>query len=107
MTKLALLLAAIVAAAGCYVYSATPAQPVPTTVSITPFGVSMNSPSCSGRVTLSNGLATVSDPCFTDNTNVVVCTDATAPNTVSCSPGRGELTISGTGSDVISYARVR
>ncbi len=62
---------------------------------------------CTGKVRLDRGAATVDDACFTGDTNVVVCTDASAPNPVMCSARKGALAIAGTGSDEISYARVR
>ncbi len=62
---------------------------------------------CAGRTALSQGSATVNDACFTGDTNVVLCTDSAAPNPVMCSPEKGSLRISGTGSDLISYARIR
>ena len=62
---------------------------------------------CAGRTTLEQGIATVKDECFTGDSNVVLCTDNSAPNPVKCSPGKGELRIGGTGSDAISYARLR
>jgi len=69
--------------------------------------VNVNLGVCAGRVRLSGGEATVNDKCFTGDTNVVLCTDATSPNPIKCAPGEGTLAISGTGSDIISYARVR
>jgi hypothetical protein len=62
---------------------------------------------CAGRVTLQQGAATVKDGCFTGETNVVLCTDVTAPNPVMCAPGKDGLSVAGTGADTISYARVR
>ncbi len=62
---------------------------------------------CAGRVQLAQGAATVSDSCFTGDTNVVLCTDATAANAVECAAGKGKLALAGTGSDLINYARVR
>jgi hypothetical protein len=62
---------------------------------------------CAGRVTLEQGGATVEDECFTGDSNVVLCTDNSTVNPVKCSPGKGELRISGTGRDAISYARLR
>jgi hypothetical protein len=61
---------------------------------------------CAGRIALENGSATVKDTCFTGDTNVVVCTDATAANPIRCTPGNGQLSISGSANDVISYVRV-
>jgi hypothetical protein len=62
---------------------------------------------CAGRVQLAQGVATLKDGCFSGDTNVVLCTDATAANPVRCAAGDGQLEISGTGTDVINYARVR
>jgi len=62
---------------------------------------------CAGRIPLSNGNAIVKDACFTGDTNVVVCTDASNINPVRCSPGAGSLLIGGTGNDVVAYARMR
>ena len=62
---------------------------------------------CAGRVELKQGAASVKDSCFSGETNVVVCTDATAPNPVMCAPGKDALSIVGSGTDTVSYARVR
>jgi len=62
---------------------------------------------CAGPVALSQGEATIRDDCFTGDTNVVLCTDAAAPSPINGSPGPGTLSISGSGGDIISYARVR
>jgi hypothetical protein len=62
---------------------------------------------CAGRIALSQGAATVNDSCFTGDTDVVSCTDMTAPMPVMCTPANGSLTIRGTGSDRVSYARLR
>ncbi len=62
---------------------------------------------CAGRVRLAQGAATVNDSCFTGDTNVVLCTDATAANAVECAAANGKLALVGTGSDLINYARVR
>jgi hypothetical protein len=62
---------------------------------------------CAGRVRLAQGAATVSDSCFTGDTNVVLCTDSTAANAVECAAANGKLALAGTGSDLINYARVR
>jgi hypothetical protein len=62
---------------------------------------------CAGRIALSQGAATVKDSCFTGDTDVVSCTDMTAPMPVMCTPANGSLTIRGTGSDRVSYARLR
>ena len=62
---------------------------------------------CAGRVHLAQGAATINDSCFTGDTNVVLCTDATAANAVECAAGKGKLALVGTGNDLINYARVR
>jgi hypothetical protein len=62
---------------------------------------------CAGRVTLAQGSATIKDSCFTGDTNVVVCTDASAAMPVMCAADKGALRIAGSASDVVSYARVR
>jgi hypothetical protein len=62
---------------------------------------------CAGRIQLEQGSATVRDACFTGDTNIVLCTDSTAASAIRCAPGVGNLQLSGTGSDLINYARVR
>jgi hypothetical protein len=62
---------------------------------------------CAGHVQLAQGIATVNDSCFTGDTNVVVCTDASAASPVRCSAVSGQLSVAGTGADWVSYARVR
>lgn len=62
---------------------------------------------CAGRVQLAQGSATVKDTCFTGDTNVVLCTNASSAHPIRCTPERGSLTVEGSGSDMISYARVR
>lgn len=62
---------------------------------------------CAGRATLQRGSATVNDSCFTGDTNVVLCTDVSAANPVMCAPSKDLLSIAGTGTDAISYARVK
>jgi hypothetical protein len=62
---------------------------------------------CAGRIPLTNGSAIVKDACFTGDTNIVICTDATGINAVQCTPGAGSLLVGGSGSDVIAYARMR
>ena len=62
---------------------------------------------CAGRVPLANGTATVTDSCFTGDTNIVVCTDTTSASPVRCAPGAGALLVGGNSSDVIAYARMR
>ena len=62
---------------------------------------------CAGRVQLAQGAATVKDTCFTGDTNVVLCTDASSANAVQCAASNGKLVLAGNGSDQINYARVR
>jgi hypothetical protein len=62
---------------------------------------------CAGRVRLEQGAALINDACFTGDTNVVICSDASAPNAVMCAARKGALAIGGAGHDEISYARVR
>ena len=62
---------------------------------------------CAGRVRLAQGAATVNDTCFTGDTNVVLCTDASSASAIQCTAGNGKLALAGTGSDLINYARVR
>ncbi len=95
-------------AAGCFTYSAPP--PPPTTMSAwgPTGGFTLNSGgTCNGQVSLVNGSATVSDPCFTSSYDVVLCSDNTAANPVRCTSSPGSLLLSGTGSDLVAYARVK
>jgi hypothetical protein len=62
---------------------------------------------CAGRVTLAQGRAEVKGDCFSGDGNIVICTDATAPNPVMCAPRKGLLSVAGTAGDTISYARVQ
>jgi hypothetical protein len=62
---------------------------------------------CAGRVQLAQGAATIKDTCFTGDTNVVLCTDASSANAVQCAASNGKLELAGNGSDLINYARVR
>ncbi|MGH8012527.1 MAG: hypothetical protein ACREQ4_08515 [Candidatus Binataceae bacterium] len=104
---IALMLA--MSAAGCLQVQPQPAAP-PTTVSSNgPFGsFSFTSgTACSGHTTLTNGSASVDDPCFTGADNVVMCTDTTSPSAVQCTPSDGQLSVSGTAGDTIAYARIR
>jgi hypothetical protein len=72
-------------------------------------GVSVTSidEECAGRVQLAQGTATVNDACFTGDTNVVLCTDASSASAVQCTASNGKLTLAGTAGDFINYARVR
>ncbi|HYA36639.1 MAG TPA: hypothetical protein VEF03_13525 [Candidatus Binataceae bacterium] len=108
-TRLALALAALTAW-GCFYSVPQPPPPQPTTMNAWgPFGgFSLNSGGgCAGQVTLTNGVATVHDPCFTDDTNVVICSDSTAAYATRCAASQGSLSVSGNANDVIGYARVR
>jgi len=62
---------------------------------------------CAGRIALAQGEATVHDDCFSGDTNVVICTDATSASPVKCAPAPGTLNIAGNANDMISYARLR
>jgi hypothetical protein len=97
------------AASGCYTSFPAPAPPPPTSVTTWgPLGgMSINTGVCAGQVALTAGAATVSDPCFTGNTNVVLCTDTTAANAVRCTAAPGVLSVAGYDADVIAYARVK
>jgi hypothetical protein len=72
-------------------------------------GFTMTSGStCAGHVTLdSHGAFTVPDSCFYSADDVVLCTDTTYASAVRCTPGVGNLSISGVAGDTIAYARVR
>jgi hypothetical protein len=104
----ALALAALFAS-GCYMSVPAPPPPTPTTVTTWgPLGgMSINTGVCAGQVSLNAGIASISDSCFTASTNVVLCTDTTAPNPVRCAAVPGTLNLSGTGNDTIAYARVK
>ena len=62
---------------------------------------------CAGKITLSQGSASVRDDCFSGDTNIVLCTNESHPNPVRCKATSGALTIEGGGEDVIDYARIR
>jgi hypothetical protein len=62
---------------------------------------------CAGQTTLNDGQSTITDPCFTASSNIVMCTDTTAANPVKCTPASGSLSVGGTSGDTISYVRVR
>jgi len=95
-------------AAGCFTYSAPPPPPTSMSAWSPTGGFTLNSGgNCAGQVSLTGGLATVTDTCFTGSYNVVVCSDNTLPNPVRCTPSLGSLSLSGTGSDSISYARLK
>ena len=94
--------------AGCFQVQPQP-LPATTMSSWGPAGgFTMSSGStCSGHATLVAGHASVSDTCFTGIDNVVLCADNSTPSAVQCSAGTGYLVISGSGSDMISYSRVK
>lgn len=94
---------------GCVQIPPAPTPPPTSMSSWGPLGgFTMSSgANCAGQAALVNGKSTVSDPCFTDTSNVVLCTDATAPSAVACKPSNGQLSISGFGNDVVAYARLR
>jgi len=96
-------------ASGCLQVASQPPVPPTTMNSWGPMGgFSMSSGvPCSGRATLSDGTASVSDACFTGTDNIVMCTDTTAANPIRCTPAYGSLSISGGVGDTISYARLR
>ncbi len=106
---ISLALAALLAA-GCHHWTETGQQGSHDMTALGLFGganIHVNQYLCAGRITLSQGSGAIKDGCFTGDTNVVLCTDATNANPVRCTPAPGELLIGGTGSDVISYVRVR
>jgi hypothetical protein len=95
--------------AGCLQVQPQPPVPPTTMSSWGPLGgFTMTSGSnCAGYTTLNTSEASIRASCFTGSDNIVMCTDATAANPVMCMPGDGNLTVSGTVGDNISYARVR
>ena len=94
--------------AGCFTYSA-PAPPPTSMTAWSPTGsFSFSSGgNCAGQASLVNGFATITDSCFTSSYNVVLCSDNTLPNPVRCTPSVGSLSLSGSGSDSVSYARLK
>jgi len=95
-------------AAGCFTYSAPPPPPTTMTAWSPTGGFTLNSGgNCAGQVSLKGGFATVTDPCFASSYDVVVCSDNTFANPVRCTPAMGSLSLSGTGNDSISYARLK
>ncbi|HVA69073.1 MAG TPA: hypothetical protein VNF45_07140 [Candidatus Binataceae bacterium] len=108
-TVITLLTLAGLTAAGCFQLQPQPAVPPTTMTSWGPLGsFTMSSGAvCAGQTTVTEGTASVVDPCFTGNTNVVLCTDMTTASAVKCAPGAGTLVISGAKGDTISYARVK
>jgi hypothetical protein len=96
-------------ASGCLQVAPQPPVPPTTMNSWGPMGgFSMSSGApCTGKATLSDGTASVSDACFTGADNIVMCTDTTAANPVRCTPTYGSLSISGGVGDTVSYARIR
>jgi hypothetical protein len=96
-------------AAGCLQVAPQPPTPPTTMSSWGPLGgFSMTSGApCSGKTTLTDGAALVSDACFTGADNIVMCTDTTAANALRCTPASGSLSISGGVGDTVAYARIR
>ena len=101
--------AAGMTAAGCLQVAPQPQVPPTTMSSWGPLGgFSMTSGApCSGKTTLTDGTALVSDACFTGADNIVMCTDTTAANPLRCTPASGSLSISGGVGDTVAYARIR
>ena len=62
---------------------------------------------CAGKVRLTQGSATLSDSCFTGDTNIVICSDITSPNPARCAPGKGTLIVEGHANDEIAFARMK
>ncbi len=96
-------------AAGCLTL---PSPPPPAPATMTAWGpgggfVMNYGANCAGKVSLTNGSATVNDPCFTGDDNVVLCSDNSGANAVRCTVAPGSLQLSGSGNDVIAYARVK
>jgi len=95
--------------AGCFTLQSPP-PPAPATMSAwSPAGgFTVNyGGNCAGKVSLTNGAATVTDACFTGYENVVLCSDNSAANAVKCTAAPGSLQLAGSGDDVIAYARVK
>ena|ERR1700676_2812123 len=93
---------------GCFTYSPPPPPPTSMTAWSPTGGFSVNTGgTCVGHATLVGGFATVTDACFSSSYDVVLCSDNTLPNPVRCTPSLGTLSLSGTGSDSISYARLK
>ncbi|MDR3557112.1 MAG: right-handed parallel beta-helix repeat-containing protein, partial [Syntrophobacteraceae bacterium] len=59
---------------------------------------------CAGFVSLSSGVATVSNSCITGS-KPVACGDQTSGLAVTCTPSAGSLSVTGTGSDIISWVQ--
>jgi hypothetical protein len=108
--RIALILMALggLMGAGCFTYSVPPTPPTSMTAWSPTGGFTLNSGgNCAGQIALSGGFATVNDACFLSSYDVVVCSDNTLPNPVRCTPAPGSLSLSGSGSDTISYARLK
>ncbi|MGA2412257.1 MAG: hypothetical protein ABSG46_17975 [Candidatus Binataceae bacterium] len=101
-------LAAIIAS-GCLQVQPQPSVPPATVSSWGPLGgfAVSSGTTCSGHALLSARTGTVTDGCFSGGSDIVMCTDTTAPNPVMCGPADGYLSIAGTPGDTISYARLR
>ncbi len=105
------LILALLSLVGVAAYGCLQVQPAPAPTSVStwgPFGgFSMSSgATCAGRATLADGYASVTDVCFTAADNIVLCTDTTTASAVRCAPGNGTLSIAGSNSDTIAYARI-
>jgi hypothetical protein len=69
--------------------------------------VNINTILCAGKLSLSQGRATVNDACFSGDSNIVICSDMSSPNGVRCEPGKGSLAVEGHANDAVAYARVK
>jgi hypothetical protein len=112
MSRIALIIVSVfvlAVAAGCLQVQPPPTPPPTTISSWGPLGgFTMSSgANCAGRATLGDTPTVVSDACFTDTDNIVLCTDTTSASGVRCTPAAGSLTIAGAAGDTIAYARVR
>ena len=83
---------------------------VPASIGVIPFGggnLQVFANLCAGKVRLTQGSATLSDSCFTGDTNIVICSDITSANPARCAPGKGTLIVEGHANDEIAFARMR
>ncbi len=69
--------------------------------------VNINTILCAGKVSLSQGSATVNDACFSGDSNIVICSDMSSPSGVRCEPRKGSLAVEGHANDAVAYARVK
>lgn len=82
----------------------------PNVISSNAFGgtnVNVMSIMCAGKVSLTQGTASVNDSCFTGDTNIVICSDVSSANAVRCEPRKGSLALEGHANDTVAYARVK